>query len=197
MLNMAFGDKYKKEKAKEEKSKVPVTIPAATQDAKSKSTSTVPSAIQDAIKNEMTEDEARKLRQKERIASFNKAVKNKIAEEKNEDAEQNSDVKPVKNDVVQERIRNFLKNTKNPDNPVKKKRKGLLGIEYDNVLFSFAKIRVMKTWEYYDQSNVCMQVQCFCLQYNFDITDDEIIDLVQRAHKEVQSKYRNHHSFDE
>ena len=194
---MAFGDKYKKEKAKEEKSKVPVTIPAATQDAKSKSTSTVPSAIQDAIKNEMTEDEARKLRQKERIASFNKAVKNKIAEEKNEDAEQNSDVKPVKNDVVQERIRNFLKNTKNPDNPVKKKRKGLLGIEYDNVLFSFAKIRVMKTWEYYDQSNVCMQVQCFCLQYNFDITDDEIIDLVQRAHKEVQSKYRNHHSFDE
>ena len=197
MLNMAFGDKYKKKDTKEEKSKVSVTIPAATQDAKSKPTSTVPSAIQDAIKNEMTEDEAKKLRQKERIASFNRAVKNKIAEEKDEEIEQSSDNKPIKNDAVQERIRNFLKNTKNPDNSVRKKRKGLLGIEYDNVLFSFAKIRVMKTWEYYDQSNVCMQVQCFCLQYNFDVTDDEIIDLVQRAHKDVKSKYRNHHSFEE
>lgn len=204
MLNMAFGDKYKKEKAKDVENKVPVAIPTTKQDAKSKSTSTIPTVIQDAVKNEVTENQVKKLRQKERIASFNRTIKNKIAEEKDDEPEQKddepeqkSDNKFVKNNAAQERIRNFLKNTRNQDNSVRKKRKGLLGIEYDNVLFSFAKIRIIKTWEYYDQSNVCMQVQCFCQEYYFDVTDEEIIDLVQRAHKEVKSKYRNHHSFEE
>lgn len=201
---MAFGDKYKKEKAKDVENKVPVAIPTTKQDAKSKSTSTIPTVIQDAVKNEVTENQVKKLRQKERIASFNRTIKNKIAEEKDDEPEQKddepeqkSDNKFVKNNAAQERIRNFLKNTRNQDNSVRKKRKGLLGIEYDNVLFSFAKIRIIKTWEYYDQSNVCMQVQCFCQEYYFDVTDEEIIDLVQRAHKEVKSKYRNHHSFEE
>lgn len=178
---MAFGDKYRKEKT------------AIETKEHAKAPDTLPSAIKASVNEELSENEAKNLRQQARIKAFNTAVKNKIKEK--EESDDSTENESPKQKVENDRVKNFLKNMKTPNKMEKKKRKGLLGIEYDKVLFSFAKIRVMKTWDYYDQSNVCMQVQCFCLEYHFDITDDEIIELVQRAYKEVKGQADRHVPF--